>query len=470
MLRTDLHSGGPSLADCPGRPAEPAALLRPPVEWAILAVDLAGMALALGVTRLVWSADSGTAAALAAALVMCFVVKGHYSARKPFFLEAKQILIGTAVTLGLLLSVQATVGWPGPGAGVAWFGFVACLSLIAGRLAAKYALYLFGIWPVPTVLVGPTGRIQDFRQIADQNWYLGYVITDVLPISEQVEAVLSELNFRLANGAPRHIIVVFDHEHCRVAELLVAALDRLPLVTYGLVPPISALPFADLSVQRLFGHDGLLLHRDRIEVATYRALVKRAFDLVTASLLLLLLAPLLLAVAVAVRVDGGPALYGSPRLGRNGREFRAYKFRSMVPDAEHVLRQLLVDDPLARREWEEKFKLTHDPRITSLGRVLRKTSLDELPQLLNVLRGEMSLVGPRPLLPEERQSYGDSFALYREVAPGMTGMWQVCGRDQVEYARRVSLNDWYCRNGTIWNDLVILMKTARIVFRQIGAS
>jgi lipopolysaccharide/colanic/teichoic acid biosynthesis glycosyltransferase len=171
-----------------------------------------------------------------------------------------------------------------------------------------------------------------------------------------------------------------------------------------------------------------------------------------------------------VRLDGGSVLYRSPRVGQGGSIFWAYKFRTMVPDADRYLRRLLAEDAKVRAEWEAKFKLKDDPRITWIGRYLRKSSLDELPQLLNVLRGEMSLVGPRPMLVDEVTHYGRWFDLYTKVVPGITGIWQVSGRDRLDYEGRINLNNWYIRNWSVWHDFVILLRTIVTVARRSSAS
>jgi undecaprenyl-phosphate galactose phosphotransferase len=145
------------------------------------------------------------------------------------------------------------------------------------------------------------------------------------------------------------------------------------------------------------------------------------------------------------------------------------KFRTMVPNAQELLRDLLDSDPKARAEWEATRKLKNDPRITKLGAFLRKSSLDELPQLFNVLRGDMSLVGPRPVVMDELPYYGEAEQYYFEVRPGITGLWQISGRNDVDYERRVALDIWYVRNWTLWYDIVILFKTLTVVPARLGA-
>ena len=196
---------------------------------------------------------------------------------------------------------------------------------------------------------------------------------------------------------------------------------------------------------------------------------KVALDLFVASLVLLAILPVLVVVYALVRLDGGPAIFGHMRIGRDGRPFRCLKFRTMAVNADSILAELLARDPQAAAEWEATRKLTSDPRITPIGRILRKTSLDELPQILNVLRLEMSLVGPRPIVGAEEVHYGKDMAYYTATRPGITGLWQVSGRSDTSYTRRVQLDNWYVRNWSLWRDVVILVKTIPAVLAQKGA-
>lgn len=202
---------------------------------------------------------------------------------------------------------------------------------------------------------------------------------------------------------------------------------------------------------------------------TRKDMVKRALDLVLASIAAVIFLPSILLIAFVITRDGGPAFFAHTRIGRGGVPFRCLKFRTMVVNADAVLRDLLERDPAARAEWERDFKLRHDPRITRIGRFLRETSLDELPQLLNVLRGEMSLVGPRPITAEEVQKYGDLIHHYYSCRPGITGLWQVNGRSNTSYERRVSLDAEYSSTASLFGDLVILARTVEVVVRRTGA-
>jgi Undecaprenyl-phosphate galactose phosphotransferase WbaP len=199
-------------------------------------------------------------------------------------------------------------------------------------------------------------------------------------------------------------------------------------------------------------------------------IAKRALDFIGAAIGLVLLAPFFLIVALMVRADGGPAFFAHQRVGRGGKLFGCLKFRSMVVDSQARLEALLANDPAARAEWEATRKLKNDPRITRIGRFLRSTSLDELPQLINVLRGEMSLVGPRPVQEAEiDRYYGASAAHYMAVRPGITGLWQVSGRSETSYESRVALDVSYVSRPSLLADLSILLRTPVAVLSRRGA-
>ncbi|WP_244478340.1 MULTISPECIES: sugar transferase [unclassified Methylobacterium] len=197
---------------------------------------------------------------------------------------------------------------------------------------------------------------------------------------------------------------------------------------------------------------------------------KRGLDISVAAIALFLLLPLLLMLGLLVWASDRKApIFRHMRIGRDGRHFGCLKFRSMITDGDAVLRAHLAANPAARREWEATHKLTHDPRITKLGSILRKTSLDELPQLVNVLRGEMSLVGPRPIVSSEIERYGAAFAACFSVTPGVTGLWQVSGRSDCSYAERVALDLDYATRWSFSRDMAILLRTVPTVLTQRGS-
>ncbi|APZ52870.1 sugar transferase [Salipiger abyssi] len=200
----------------------------------------------------------------------------------------------------------------------------------------------------------------------------------------------------------------------------------------------------------------------------YHGFAKRPFDLFLAALMLPILVPVIALLYVAVRLEGGPGFFGHHRVGRNGQVFRCWKIRTMVPDAKERLEHLLANDPQARAEWESDRKLRNDPRVTRLGAFLRKSSLDELPQIWNVLKGEMSLIGPRPVTAPELERYGGHKWIYQSMRPGITGLWQVSGRNEVSYDERVQLDANYFRELSLVSDVRILLQTVGAVLNRTG--
>ena len=197
---------------------------------------------------------------------------------------------------------------------------------------------------------------------------------------------------------------------------------------------------------------------------------KRLFDVVVGLSLLLLMLPLfIIVVAMLKATDRGPVIYRHVRIGLRGRRFTCFKFRTMVVDAENELKALFDHDPGARAEWERSQKLINDPRVTRVGRFLRESSLDELPQLINVVRGEMSLVGPRPIVPSEMSRYGDWLGSYVSARPGLTGTWQISGRSDCGYDKRVKLDAKYVSDWRFSTDLFVLVRTAGVVMERKGS-
>lgn len=197
---------------------------------------------------------------------------------------------------------------------------------------------------------------------------------------------------------------------------------------------------------------------------------KRMLDLIFAIIAVPLLIPICLALIAAIKCTSrGPVLYRHLRVGQNGRPFYLYKFRTMVTDGQHILRMHLATNLDARQEWIRQHKLQVDPRVTPLGRILRRTSLDELPQIVNVVLGDMSFVGPRPIVPEEVSRYGNAFGIYAAARPGITGLWQVNGRGTVSYCKRISLDVDYVKTWSMLCDVKILLNTLRVVAKREGA-
>jgi Undecaprenyl-phosphate galactose phosphotransferase WbaP len=252
----------------------------------------------------------------------------------------------------------------------------------------------------------------------------------------------------------------------QLAEILHRHAHQFP--HFLLVPDFFGIASVWVTARDVGGIFGLEIQQNLIRRVPQ--MTKRAFDLVLVSIGGTMLLPLFAVIAILVKATSrGPVLYSQSRIGKDGKEFSAWKFRSMVRNADEVLEAYLNSNPELAEEWRREHKLHHDPRVTAIGRLLRKTSLDELPQLWNVLTGEMSLVGPRPIVRKEIPKYAGAIDLYLRVRPGITGLWQVSGRSNTSYAERVQLDEYYVRNWSVWLDLFVLGKTVRTVLQADGA-
>jgi len=235
-----------------------------------------------------------------------------------------------------------------------------------------------------------------------------------------------------------------------------------------LVPDVPGVCSLGVKARDIDGELGLEVPQKLFHSSS--ALVKRLVDMVASAALLVTLSPVLAIIAILIKTTSkGPVLYGHQRQGRDGRVFRALKFRTMVANADRVLADYLVSHTEYAPEWQRTQKLKNDPRITKIGKWLRRSSLDELPQLINILRGQMSLVGPRPIVQQEIARYGRSYELYRQVLPGLTGLWQVSGRNNTTYEERVAYDEHYVHNWSVWLDLYILARTIKVVISAEGA-
>ena len=411
-----------------------------------------------------------TVSFLTVCILVWFAHTRHYASRRPYWTEVRQVVLGLFVAamvdgwIQFALKVQPSRLWQFQ----LWL--YAALLILCGRALVRWVLARAGQWQLRTVVIGTNEGVGELCRFAESERYLGYVVEATLVSSGAQDSLLSQLQRRISAGRIAHALIDCHGMPPRLLEQIVGVLD-LARVSYCLMPPLRSMPLLDLEVQNFIGHDFILLHSHRYPIDRRRCRTsKRCFDIVVAGLALLCVLPLLAVIALLVKLDGGPAFYASSRLGRDSSVFRALKFRTMRQGAERILQEIIAKDPALEMEWKSNFKLKNDPRITWIGEFLRETSLDELPQLVNVLRGEMSLVGPRPLLLDEMESYGPWLELYAKSLPGITGIWQVSGRDDLAYERRIELNNWYVRNWSLWHDLVILLKTAEAVARRRNAS
>jgi len=237
------------------------------------------------------------------------------------------------------------------------------------------------------------------------------------------------------------------------------------------IPDLFGITVLGTNIQHFFQEQAIGLEVKNNLAEPANILIKKLFDLVLSCILLVILSVPMAIIALLIRLDSnGPAIYTQERRGKKNKPFLCYKFRTMYNDAEPRLQELLDKNEQAKNEWNHHWKLSDDPRITKVGKLLRQTSLDELPQIFNVVKGEMSLVGPRPVTQQEIEMYyKDQAKLCFGVTPGVTGLWQVSGRSNTSYNYRIALDSWYVRNWNLWLDVVILFKTVRVVLKREGA-
>lgn len=251
------------------------------------------------------------------------------------------------------------------------------------------------------------------------------------------------------------------------------ASDLSEYVTLAAEPQLKPIVIVEGAAEALAGHAPAVHFEPAPHVNSriWDDRFKRLFDVAAGLAALIVLAPLLLVLAVLVFVlDPGSVMFSQQRIGKGGKSFACYKFRSMTTNADKVLEAILACDPEARSEWERIHKLTNDPRVTKFGKFLRISSMDELPQLFNVIKGDMSLIGPRPIVGDECARYGRHFAAYTRVKPGLTGLWQVSGRNLTTYRRRIALDAFYAKNVSFKLDLLILLRTFPAVLSQRGVA
>lgn len=279
--------------------------------------------------------------------------------------------------------------------------------------------------------------------------------------------ILGPINDALTDPLTEQALISIPGARAETQQWLVNSVYSVFSYTW-VIPDLFGVPNQALLTHNI-GSVASLEIRNNLRRPQSRVL-KRSIDLLGASLGGMLILPILLLIAVAIRVDSpGPIVYRARRLGRNGRPFDCFKFRSMHQDADAKLSALLASDPGLQAEFDATHKLKSDPRVTRVGLLLRKTSLDELPQLANVLLGTMSLVGPRPIVEAEILKYGEIYGTYKQVRPGMTGYWQANGRSDTSYDERVGMDNFYITNWSPWLDMVILIQTVRVVFAGKGA-
>ncbi len=402
----------------------------------------------------------------------------HYFYRKTFWFELKEILRTLVIFAIIEIAVIAFTTWSFSRAlwVITWIFIL--LLVPFSRILTKYLLNKLGYWQRDTWIIGSgNNAIEAYKAIiSEKNLGLkiigfiaseggvraGETINGIKVISNDIDWLRGE------DKKTQFIVAVESHQ----SEMRNSWLRNFMIQGFryvSVIPTLRGMPLDSTDMSFIFSHE-VMIFRVQQNLAKWSSqTLKRLFDIIASIAIIILLSPVLLYISRLVKKDGGPAIYGHERIGQDGKPFKCLKFRSMVTNSKDVLNELLQNDPEAKREWDTTFKLKNDPRITKIGAVLRRTSLDELPQLFNVLKGEMSLVGPRPIITAELERYNEEVDYYLLSKPGMTGLWQVSGRSDVDYETRVYLDAWYVKNWSMWNDIAILFKTVGVVLKKDGA-
>ncbi len=432
------------------------------------------------------SLDDATSIDVFALLAIAFVVfrylSGDYSRRRLFWDSAKQSTTALFITalpdlflMSLNIHAFAVVHIVG-----CWAFLIVGIPL--SRQLARELLAKAGFWYIPTALIGPADRAATIHEALARSLSLGFQVRWTVCDGDGDSLHRLPNVLKLGATQPRDIAEQLAQMNCPQAVVATDANNSTEYtevvrrlmeagIAVSIVPSFKRLPLVGAATNYFFQHDVLLLQvRSNLQRFPQK-LAKRIFDIVATLCLLVVFSPLFLIIAMAIRrYDKGRVTYSQKRVGQNGIAFNCIKFRTMAEDADERLQRWRHEKPELYQEYIKTFKLRDDPRITAPGRWLRKTSLDELPQLVNVLRGEMSLVGPRPVVEQElRDFYGPAAQMYKRVRPGLTGLWQVSGRSDTTYEERVTFDEWYILNWSFWYDIVILIQTAGIMLTGKGA-
>lgn len=360
-----------------------------------------------------------------------------------------------------------------------WFlGWMALLLLIPIiRTLIRVALIRGAGWSRPTWIIGRGENAQEAILALQSEWQMGFSIQGCLSPASLTQERLAALFVGNVNapemGDIRQAVFVFALDEGEPGDLsaLILELTLAGAKTIHIIPALRGIPLYGADLSYFFSHEVLLLGVRNNLAMRFSKILKRVFDGLVASFLLVPVGFILLVAGCLIWLeDRGPIFYVQKRLGLHQREFLMIKLRSMRGDADCILKEWEVSNTA---EWQaycsNSFKLREDPRLLRVGKFLRRTSIDELPQLFNVLRGEMSLVGPRPILRREMRDYGKNLALYASARPGMTGLWQVSGRSKTSFQQRAALDAWYVRNWSLAYDVILLLRTVSVVLNRKGA-
>lgn len=420
---------------------------------------------------------------LGAAFIVVRYVAGDYTKRQLFWDDVRVTTIGlvAASIPSLFLAVIVPANYSIYTELWSWAVVIVALPLF--RQIARWALSQVHMWQLSTALIGDMASIEEAKAAFQGSLSLGFDVQFLILQNKPDEESLHQTNItwissqgraniinRLSESGCLQVVFATSQPLDDMANELVSHLLAIG-IHVAIIPPLQRLPLLGLSSNLFFGRELLLLHIRNNLARLPSRILKRCFDVVGSVFLIVALSPLLAAISAYIKwTGGGSVLFVQHRVGYSRKKFACIKFRTMRPDADKVLQQWKTENSPWYREYvASNFKLKNDPRVTPFGHWLRKSSIDELPQLFNVLIGDMSLVGPRPLLERELGEYGVALELYQRVRPGITGLWQISGRSHTAFSDRIASDEWYIKNWSFWYDIVILINTVGVLLKRDGA-
>lgn len=358
-----------------------------------------------------------------------------------------------------------------------WLASFICLIIV--RYLLKRILDERNIFQIPLLIIGAQEEALAFvkainSDIGMSSYKIVGLISDKIPVKGLENYPLlgnfKDIEKIIKSTGVNNVLIAIPYLEQIKKQAIIHSVQ--PLVrNICIIPSLSAIPMGGADLETFFDEKFMLICIRNNLARNINKFIKLIFDIVVGVLICIPVIPIIIACAIWVKLDSkGPIFYNAKRIGKNGKEFTCYKFRSMYVNSDELLTLYLAENPVAKKEWDEFQKLhDFDPRVTKAGKIMRKMSLDELPQIFNVLKGEMSLVGPRPYLPREKEMMGHFYNVIISTVPGITGYWQVNGRSDVTFEGRLRMDDWYIRNWSVWMDIVLLIKTIKVVFSSKGA-
>ena len=403
----------------------------------------------------------------------------HYTIRRSFYDEFREVvyahyyvgLIGLAILFMFDLSIGRFKHL--------YFLLVDVSLVLIFRFISRELLDYFGLWKKNCLMLGSADEILFARAALESQFSLGLKVDGILPIglddNQQKKIAIFGLNVfqdieeAINKNKTSHVVVVLQNLKSSEINSDIEKVMKAGL-SYSIIPDLAGASLLGMRTSHFFKYELLLFTpRDNLNRASYRA-IKRLFDLTLSLIITVTISPIMLAIYLLLKLNGiKNPIYRHERIGLNGEKIQVLKFRTMYQNGDEILNEYLKNNEIARQQWYDQRKLSNDPRITPIGNYLRKTSLDELPQLFNVIWGDMSLVGPRPIVKEEMSQYAEGMHYYYQVRPGITGIWQISGRSLTTYQERIQLDKWYIKNWSIWYDIAILIRTIGVVIFKEGA-